>query len=109
MQPNAAATLARAGWSVLVLEAKARPGGALYSEELTLPGYLHDVGAAFFPFAVASPAFARLDLPGAGLEWRHAPAESCHPAPDGSCAAISRDVDRSEASFGPVDGPDGGI
>ncbi|HEV3078312.1 MAG TPA: FAD-dependent oxidoreductase, partial [Gemmataceae bacterium] len=31
----AAATLARQGWSVLLLEAKTRPGGALYSEEST--------------------------------------------------------------------------
>ncbi|HEX5269395.1 MAG TPA: FAD-dependent oxidoreductase, partial [Gemmataceae bacterium] len=46
---TAAATLARHGWSVLVLEARGRPGGAVYSEPLTRPGYLHDVGAAFFP------------------------------------------------------------
>src|SRR5207249_4953775 len=97
-------TLARHGWRVLVLEAKNRPGGALYSEELTLPGYLHDVGAAFFPFADDSPAFRYLDLDGTGLEWRNAPFESCHPAPDGSCAAISRNVERSARSFGP-DGP----
>ena len=48
---TAAATLARHGWRVLVLEANDRPGGAVYSLPLTLPGYLHDVGAAFFPFA----------------------------------------------------------
>jgi phytoene dehydrogenase-like protein len=85
---------------VLVLEAKSRPGGALYSEELTLPGYLHDVGAAFFPFADDSPAFRYLDLKGAGLQFQNAPFESCHPAPDGTCAAISRDVERSVQSFG---------
>src|SRR5438034_10586005 len=78
----AAATLARQGWRVLVLEAGNRPGGAVHSEECTLPGYLHDVGAAFFPFAEYSPAFRSLDLGGAGLEWRNAPRESCHPAPD---------------------------
>jgi phytoene dehydrogenase-like protein len=99
-----AATLARQGWRVLVLEAKNRPGGALYSEELTLPGYLHDVGAAFFPFADVSPAFRYLDLNATGLEWRNALYESCHPAPDGSSAAISRDVERSVRSFG-TDGP----
>src|SRR5262245_26022376 len=97
---TAAATLARRGWRVLVLEAQARPGGACYSEPSTLPGYVHDVGAAFFPFADDSPAFRSLDLAGAGLEWRNAPRESCHPAPDGSCATISRDVDQTAASFG---------
>jgi phytoene dehydrogenase-like protein len=100
----AAATLARHGWKVLVLEANSRPGGALYSEEMTLPGYWHDVGAAFFPFAEYSPAFRSLDLPGAGLEWRSARRESSHPAPDGTCPTIARDLDLSMASFG-VDGP----
>ncbi len=101
---TAAATLARHGWDVLVLEAQKRPGGAVYSEERTLPGYWHDVGAAFFPFADDSPAFRFLDLPGAGLEWCNAPRESCHPAPDGTCATISRDVEETVRSFG-VDGP----
>src|SRR5215472_2556332 len=93
----AAATLARHGWKVLVLEANNRPGGALYSEEMTIPGYLHDVGAAFFPFADYSPALRILDLPGAGLEWRNARRESSHPAPDGTCPSIARDLDLSSA------------
>lgn len=101
---TAAATLARHGWDVLVLEAKQRPGGAVYSEELTLPGYLHDVGAAFFPFADDSPAFRSLDLVGAGLHWANARRESCHPAPDGTSASISRDIEETVRSFG-VDGP----
>ncbi len=96
----AGATLARHGWKVLVLEAQPRPGGAAYSAELTLPGFVHDLGAAFFPFADHSPAFKHLDLAGAGLRWCNAARESCHPAPDGSCATISRDVEQSAASFG---------
>jgi phytoene dehydrogenase-like protein len=100
---TAATVLARHGWKVLVLEAQARPGGAVWSEERTLPGFWHDVGAAFFPFADHSPAFRHLDLVGAGLQWANAPRESCHPAPDGSCVTISRDLEQSEASFG-VDG-----
>src|SRR5947209_6239992 len=100
----AAATLARHGWQVLLLEAQQRPGGAVYSEALTLPGYLHDVGAAFFPFADDSPAFRFLDLTGAGLQWRNALRESCHPAPDGSAATIARDVEQAVRSFG-SDGP----
>src|SRR5436189_835912 len=95
----AAATLARAGWSVLVLEAKDRPGGALYSLETTLPGFVHDVGAAFFPFARVSPALQSLDLAGAGLEYRTAEVESAHPALDGSCVGICRDVERTVRSF----------
>jgi phytoene dehydrogenase-like protein len=101
---TAAATLARHGWRVLVLETQPRPGGALWSLELTRPGFLHDVGAAFFPFADFSPAFRWLDLGGAGLRWANAPRESCHPAPDGSAATISRDPGQTARDFG-VDGP----
>lgn len=101
---TAAATLARRGWKVLVIEARTKPGGAVWSEELTLPGFIHDIGAAFFPFADYSPAFRDLDLAGAGLRWCNAPRESCHPAPDGSCVTISRDIEQSAQSFG-VDGP----
>jgi phytoene dehydrogenase-like protein len=100
----AAATLARAGWRVLVLEAGPRSGGAVYSEENTLPGYVHDVGAAFFPFAAASPAFASLDLAGAGLHWCWGRRDSCHPAPDGTSVAIARDLPLTVQSFG-ADGP----
>ncbi len=97
----AACTLARAGWRVLVLEAQQRPGGALYSLETTLPGYVHDVGAAFFPFARASPALQSLALDEVGLRWQTGVYESAHPAPDGTCAAIARDVERAAATFGP--------
>jgi phytoene dehydrogenase-like protein len=97
----AAVYLARAGMSVLVLEAKDEPGGAVRTRELTLPGYKHDLGAAFFPFGQLSPALAPLDLPGAGLVWRHAPIDSAHPAPDGTCASISRDLDTAVKCFGP--------
>jgi phytoene dehydrogenase-like protein len=94
----AGAALARAGCSVAVLEARAEPGGAVRSAELTLPGYVHDVGAAFFPFGRVSPAFRELDLEGAGLRWCRAAIDSAHPAPDGTCASIAGDHD--ELRFG---------
>jgi phytoene dehydrogenase-like protein len=97
----AASWLARAGWRVLVLETAEAPGGAVRSAALTRPGFVHDLGAAFFPFGPVSPALVPLDLEGAGLAWRHAPLESAHPALDGSCASIATDLDRSAACFGP--------
>jgi len=97
----AANMMARSGFRVLLLEASSRrPGGALGSDELTRPGFVHDVGAAFFPFGQTSPAFRELDLGRAGVEWCHLPIESCHPALDGSSACIARDVELSAAHFG---------
>jgi phytoene dehydrogenase-like protein len=97
----AAAALARAGMRVLVLEAHpTRPGGALASDAGTLPGFVHDVGAGFFPFHAVSPAFQALDLGGVGLRWAFAEVESCHPALDGTVASIYRDPEATAASFG---------
>ncbi|MEP7124849.1 MAG: NAD(P)/FAD-dependent oxidoreductase [Byssovorax sp.] len=100
----AAAYLARAGLSVMVLEAQGSPGGAVRTREVTLPGFHHDLGAAFFPFGQISPALIPLNLGGAGLTWKHLPIDSAHPAGDGTCASISRDLETSIASFG-EDGP----
>ena len=77
-----------------------RAGGALGTEALTLPGFRHDVGGGFFPFGASSPAFRELDLVGAGVEWRHARYESCHPAVDGSFACIARGDALDGAPFG---------
>jgi phytoene dehydrogenase-like protein len=97
----AANMLARRGHRVLVLEAHpGRPGGAVASEELTAPGFVHDVGAGFFPFGRSSPAFRELKLEEAGLRWVNAPFESCHPALDGTYACITRDPDEQTRHFG---------
>ncbi len=100
----AAATLAAAGLSVTVLEANSELGGAVASAELTLPGFVHDVGAAFFPFGQTSPALVPLDLPGAGLVWKHAPFDSAHLSADGTCSAIGRDLEKTMDILG-EDGP----
>mgnify|MGYP000869512475 CR=1 FL=1 len=96
----AANVLARAGLDVLVLESKMEPGGAVRTAETTLPGFKHDVGAGFFPFGRHSPAFVELDLEGAGVKWRHAPIDSAHPALDGSCGVLARDLDRTAELMG---------
>lgn len=52
----AAIVLARAGWDVQVVEANERPGGALASAALTLPGYMHDIYATNLNLLLASPS-----------------------------------------------------
>jgi phytoene dehydrogenase-like protein len=98
---TAACTLAKRGHRVLVLETNPRrPGGALGSEEWTRPGFVHDVGAGFFPFGRSSPAFQALDLEAAGVTWLNATFETCHPALDGSHACIARDPELTARHFG---------
>src|SRR5438874_11538876 len=58
----AAALLARAGWSVTVLERNDVAGGAVASAELTTPGYIHDPFSAFYGLLHFSPVFRELEL-----------------------------------------------
>ncbi len=101
----AAIALARAGLRTIVLEATPHAGGAVRTVESTLPGFRHDVGAAFFPFGQHSTAMKRMDLVAAGLQWKSAPIDSAHPAPDGSCGVLSRDVELTVDRLGAEDGP----
>jgi phytoene dehydrogenase-like protein len=96
---SAAISLARSGWRVLVLEAAERPGGAVASEELTLPGFLHDTYSAVYPAAAVSPVFARMPLERHGLRWIHPGACYAHPLLDGRAGALYRDIDRTAASL----------
>ena len=97
---SAAVTLARAGRSVLVLEAEDTAGGGCRSEELTLPGFVHDVCAAIHPLGAASPALAGLPLADHGLEWVHPEAPAAHPLPDGSAAVLERSIDATAEALG---------
>ncbi len=102
----AANLLADEGWSVEVLEAQSRPGGAVKSSELE-PGFVVDDFSAFYPLAAASPAFRELELERHGLRFAHAPYALAHPATDGTCAVLSRDLDETATSleaFAPGDG-----
>jgi phytoene dehydrogenase-like protein len=102
----AANMLADEGWSVEVLEAQGRPGGAVRSSELE-PGFVVDDFSAFYPLGAASPAIHELELERHGLRWAHAPFALAHPAADGSCAVLSRDLDETASSldaFAPGDG-----
>jgi phytoene dehydrogenase-like protein len=67
----AANKLADAGWSVVVVEAAAEPGGAVRSSELLEPGFVTDHLSAFYPLAAASPAIGSLEVERWGLRWRH--------------------------------------
>src|SRR5437762_12927293 len=93
-----AITLARAGYDVEVHEVAPRLGGGLRSEELTLPGFVHDVCSAIHPLGVASPFFRELRL---DVEWIHAPAAAAHPFDDAPAALLERSLDATAAALGP--------
>jgi phytoene dehydrogenase-like protein len=96
---TAANLLADAGWDVVVLEANDTIGGAVRTEDLTAPGFHHDVFSAFYPFGVASPVFRQLRLEDWGLTWTHAPHVLAHPRRSGPAAVLSRDLEVTAASL----------
>ncbi|MBI1377856.1 MAG: FAD-dependent oxidoreductase [Frankiales bacterium] len=95
----AAARLAEAGLRVLVLEAQPTYGGGLRTEELTLPGFRHDVCSSVHPLALASPAFRALDLAREGLAFAHPEVPLAHPL-DGTTALLHRDLGLTAEGLG---------
>ena len=95
----AAITLAREGWSVHVLEANATIGGATRSADLTLPGFVHDVGSAIHPLGAGSPFFNSLPLARFGLEWIQPEIALAHPLAGGRAASLYRNVDETAAEL----------
>ncbi len=96
---SAAIALARAGVRVTVFEGETTAGGSLRTEEATLPGFHHDIGAAVFPMGVASPFFRSLPLTEHGLEWIEPPVPLAHPLSGGDAVALFHSLDETAAGL----------
>src|SRR5262249_35596141 len=97
----AAITLARAGCSVLVIEAQDTPGGGMRSSALTLPGFVHDICSAIHPIGVASPFMRAVPLAEHGITWINPPAAVAHPFDDGTAAVLERSLPLTGETLGP--------
>ncbi|MDQ3282150.1 MAG: NAD(P)/FAD-dependent oxidoreductase, partial [Acidobacteriota bacterium] len=96
----AAIVLAREGLSVLVVEGKATIGGGARTEEVTLPGFRHDICSAIHPMGVVSPFMRALPLAEHGLEWAYSPAAIAHPLDDGSVATLELSFEATASRLG---------
>ncbi len=97
----AAVTLSAAGLRVHVIEGAATPGGGCRTEELTLPGFWHDVCASAHPLALASPFFRRFDLAARGVRFAHPEVVFAHPLDGGRAAVVTRSVPQTADRLGP--------
>ncbi|MBX3583718.1 MAG: NAD(P)/FAD-dependent oxidoreductase [Rhizobiaceae bacterium] len=97
-----AAILGGKGRKVLVLERNDRIGGCIRTEEVTVPGFVHDVMATTFVLFITSPAYAVLaaDLGRHGLDFCHANAPTGVLRPDGSHLIQHMDRQANVAAFG---------
>jgi phytoene dehydrogenase-like protein len=100
----AAVALGRAGVSVTVLESHQSIGGGTRTEELTVPGVLHDVCSAVHPLGVGSPFLSGLGLERHGLTWCWPEIDLAHPLDGGRAAALVRSIDATVEGLG-ADGP----
>jgi phytoene dehydrogenase-like protein len=94
----AAAYLARAGWSVEVLERNDVAGGAVRTEELTDPGFRHDTFSCWHPLFHLSGAWAELgpELTARGLEYVDTPGvTTAAVSAAGDVLLAERDPDKS--------------
>ena len=85
----AAVTLARAGLVVDVIEGADTPGGGCRTQELTLPGFHHDVCSAVHPLLAASPFFGRRRSFGGGVKVLTPRVAFAHPLDGGDAAAVA--------------------
>lgn len=96
----AAITLQQQGLSVLILESKDTIGGGARTQELTLPGFHHDVCSAILPMAAASPYFSTLPLQQFGLTYHYPTIDAAHPFDDGSAAILKGTVEETASLLG---------
>jgi len=97
----AAVTLARAGLRVHVIEGAGTPGGGCRTEELTLPGFWHDVCSAVHPLAGVSPFFTGIDLAARGVRLLTPKVAFAHPLDGGRAGAVAGSVDETAGGLGP--------
>ena len=97
---SAAITLQKAGLRILLIEAASTIGGNMRSAELTLPGFIHDVGSAIHPLAAGSPFFATLPLEEFGLEYIFPSYAAAHPFDDGTAAVFESSLHNTASGLG---------
>jgi len=100
----AGALLAKAGWSVCILERNDWLGGAIRTAEITEPGFVHEVFASWHPLFTGSAAYAELkdDLEARGLEYLNTDLPTATLFPGGEAAFLTMSHEENVAALGPA-------
>ena len=106
----AAAMLGKKGRTTLVLERNDAIGGCLRTEEVTAPGFVHDVMATTLVLFRTSPAYQALgkDLEARGFAFADTNLPTAVLRPDGSSVILSMDRARNVKTFDALAEGDGG-
>lgn len=98
--------LARAGLQVGVVEASARIGGGLSTEEVTLPLFKHNLHAFFMRWTPDYKLWSDLELDSTGLEMVLPERQNALPTSDGRVLVIYNDLEKTESAIAAFDRDD---
>src|SRR3984957_20535678 len=94
----AALELQRSGARVQVFERAEVVGGCVRTEEITLPGFRHDLAASMLPLGYSSPFLSQLPLDRFGLRWIEPEIPFAHTYDSG--LAVFRDIECTAEQLG---------
>ena len=97
---EAGAYLAKAGARVVVLERRYEMGGGLLTEEVALPGYLHNTHAVYMMMADYAPLYEDFNVEAEyNVKHIYPPLQFVMPLKDGRAVCIYSDVEKTCANF----------
>jgi phytoene dehydrogenase-like protein len=91
--------LARSGWDVAIFEQRGEEGGGLCTEELTRPGFLHNVHCNYHTLVGVCPVYEHLELHNHGLRYVRPPVQMGSAFSDGTALTVHTDLERTCASI----------
>jgi phytoene dehydrogenase-like protein len=91
--------LVRAGLKTLILERRLEVGGALSTEEITVPGFYHNIHSYFHDTINVMPAFQDLELEKYNACYRRPEVQAAIALQDGRSISIHTDVEKTCASI----------
>lgn len=94
-----AAYLTKAGLETVVLERRMEPGGGLCTEEVTIPGFYHNLHAFFLRWVPDLPFYKDLELNRYGIRMIMPPVQTLAPFSDGRCLVFHTDEEKTIKSI----------
>jgi phytoene dehydrogenase-like protein len=91
------AYLARSGWDVAIFEKRGEEGGGLCTEEITRPGFLHNVHCNYHTLVGVCPVYDDLELTKHGLRYEQPPVQMGSVFSDGTALTVHTDLDQKDA------------
>lgn len=93
------AYLARSGWDVAIFEKRGEEGGGLCTEEVTRPGFLHNMHCNYHTLVGVCPVYDHLELDRHGLRYVRPPVQMGSVFSDGTALTVHDDLDKTCTSI----------